>query len=706
MNSLPLAHSPSTSVIRLSGRTLVVARSLWLVICVTVTFTFLFALPYRWALLTRPSPTNLANLTALGLTPTFFAVYSLLWDILIAGIYTILGFIIFWRCGNERLALLAALILVVFGVVSNGTFNAAITSISGLHPALDLLLQTFGVIAWAGFGYFFYLFPDGRFVPGWTRWLGLIWLLMIIPWNYLPGSPWNPVNWPARLFLPVLLSIWVSWVFSQAYRYRRVSNTIQRQQTKWIVFAIAVIFIANMIPLVGLVLVPGFDLMSILEQPTPQSFAFMLISWAVINPAMMVLPIAIAFSIMRYRLWDIDLFISRALVYGALTACVVAAYVVVVGGLSTLFQASGNVFISLVATGIIALLFNPLRLWLQQFVNRLMYGERDDPYKVLSQLSQHLESTQSPDSVLSTIVETIAQTLKLPYAAILLREADTDTLQTAAIFGSPSRHPLTLTLTYQHQSVGELHVAPRSSDEPFTSAERRLLEDIAAQTGVVVHNVRLTSDLQRSREQIVAAREEERLRLRRDLHDGLGPKLAGQTLKLEAAMDALDSETETARALLKESMTESQTLIIEIRRLVYGLRPPALDQLGLLAAIREQASQYQINGLQVTVSAPESLPILPAAVEVAAYRIIQEALTNVARHAQAKTCIVSLSINKDLEIAVTDDGIGFSKTQKAGVGLFSMRERAEEIGGTCVVESTVNKGTRVVARLPLSNSSR
>jgi signal transduction histidine kinase len=297
-------------------------------------------------------------------------------------------------------------------------------------------------------------------------------------------------------------------------------------------------------------------------------------------------------------------------------------------------------------------------------------------------------------------VETIAQTLKLPYAAILL--ADGNTPHAAAVTGSPTKHLLTLKLTHQNQVIGELHIAQRSLDEPFTAAERRLLEDIASQTGIAVHNVRLTADLQRSREQIVSAREEERLRLRRDLHDGLGPKLAGQTLKLEAAMDALDSETETARALLKESMTESQTLITEIRRLVYGLRPPALDQLGLLAAIREQAAQYQTNGLQVAVSAPESLPNLPAAVEVAAYRIIQEALTNVAKHAQARNCTVSLAIDNDLEIVVNDDGVGFPLTRRVGVGLLSMRERAEEIRGTCMIESTTN-GTRVFASLPISS---
>lgn len=698
MNTLSLAQNPSTNVIRLSGRALALARSVWLVICVTATLTFLVALPFRWIQLTNPSPTNLSNLIVLGIAPTFFAAYSILWEIVIAAPFAVVGFIIFKRSGDERIALLTSLFLVVFGVGS-GTITPTMGALVGKHPALDFMYQSFGAISWITFAWFFYLFPTGRFVPGWTRWLALAWTLICIVWNFLPDSPWNPLNWSGWLFGLLVGSFWATWLFSQVYRYWRVSNEIERQQTRWIVFAVALIMIVmSLFSIIG-IFVPGYDLMG-QEQPNPQAFAYMF--WQMpFSPVMSALPIAIAFAIMRYRLWNIDFLINRTLVYGTLTACVVAFYVLVVGGLGALFQSSGNFFFSLLATGVIALIVNPLRLRLQQFVNRLMYGERDDPYKVLSQLSQHLEATQTPDSILSTIVETITRTLKLPYAAILL--ADGKTLQTAAEAGSPTEPFLTLTLTHQNQTIGELRAAQRSANEPFTPVERRLLEDIAAQTGVAVHNVRLTADLQRSREQIVSAREEERLRLRRDLHDGLGPKLAGQTLKLEAAMDALDNETETARALLKESMTESQTLITEIRRLVYGLRPPALDQLGLLSAIREQAAQYQMNGLQVTVSAPDSLPTLPAAVEVAAYRIVQEALTNVSRHARAKTCTVTLAINKDLEIEVRDDGIGLSQTRKPGVGLSSMRERAEEIGGMCVIENAEKGGTRVKARLPLNS---
>jgi signal transduction histidine kinase len=330
-----------------------------------------------------------------------------------------------------------------------------------------------------------------------------------------------------------------------------------------------------------------------------------------------------------------------------------------------------------------------------------MYGDRDDPYAVLSGLGQRLESTLAPDSVLPTIVETIAQTLKLPYAAISFGEADSDKVTVA--YGLPQPHTLALPLRYQHDLIGHLHVARRSPDEPFTPAEQHLLNDIARQIGLAAHNVRLTADLQHSRERLVTAREEERRRLRRDLHDGLGPKLAGQTLKLEAALDSLDGEIETARALLKETLAESQTVIAEIRRLVYDLRPPALDQLGLLSAVREQAAQYQLKGLQITVCVPETLPALPAAVEVAAYRIIQEALTNVARHAQARTCTVSLVLGKDLEIEICDDGRGFPSGARAGVGLSSMRERAEEIGGSWVIEARERGGTRVTAKLPITN---
>ena len=215
---------------------------------------------------------------------------------------------------------------------------------------------------------------------------------------------------------------------------------------------------------------------------------------------------------------------------------------------------------------------------------------------------------------------------------------------------------------------------------------------------------RLTVDLQRSRERLVAAREEERRRLRRDLHDGLGPQLASQTLKLEAARETIRTDPDRAEALLGQLIDKSQGQIAEIRRLVYALRPPALDELGLVGALRETAAQGELSGLRVSFIAPDRLPPLPAAVEVAAYRIIQEALTNVIRHARAGSCRVTLALNEaagTLALEVTDDGLGLPAEVRAGVGLVSMRERAAELGGVCRVEAGPDGGVRVAASLPL-----
>lgn len=403
----------------------------------------------------------------------------------------------------------------------------------------------------------------------------------------------------------------------------------------------------------------------------------------------------------RYRLFDVNLLINRTLVYGALTAIIVGIYALVVGYLGLLFEEeTGNLAIALLVTGLIAVLLQPLRRRLQQGVNRLTYGERDDPYAVLAGLGKSLEATLAPEAVLPTIVETVAQVLKLPYVAITMKQGNEFVL--AAACGSPADHPLTLPLVYQRVTTGQLLVAPRAPGESFSPADWRLLEGIAHQAGVAAHGVCLTADLQRSRELLVTAREEERRRLQRDLHDGLGPGLASLTLKLDAARNLLIHNPVAAGALLLELRAQTQAIIIDIRRLVYDLRPLALDQLGLISAIQEYAASYDsLNRLRITVEAPERLPPLPAAVEAAAYRIVQEALTNVARHAQARTCTIRFRLDDILQLEICDDGAGLPADTRASVGINSMQERAAELGGTCVIESLPTGGTRVLARLPL-----
>jgi two-component system NarL family sensor kinase len=349
-----------------------------------------------------------------------------------------------------------------------------------------------------------------------------------------------------------------------------------------------------------------------------------------------------------------------------------------------------------------------------------MYGERDDPVTVLSRLGQRLEGTLAPDAVLPSLVETVAQTLKLPYVAIeTMNDHGSDSqpvtdsfsngVSSPTIFyGTPQPDAIRLPLVYQSETIGQLLVAPRAPGEPLSPMDRHLLDNIAHQAGMAVHAVNLTADLQRSRQRLVATREEERRRLRRDLHDGLGPNLASQGLKLAAVKQLLENNPTAAIPLLDQVMEQNKSTVADVRRLVYGLRPPALDELGLVAAIRDHVSGMDgKSALQIEITEPtDGLPPLSAAVEVAAYRIVLEALTNVIRHAQARHCTILFSVSRNgpgdvLGIEIQDDGKGIPEAHRAGVGLRSMRERAEEIGGTSVVESTGRQGTCVNVKIPL-----
>lgn len=223
----------------------------------------------------------------------------------------------------------------------------------------------------------------------------------------------------------------------------------------------------------------------------------------------------------------------------------------------------------------------------------------------------------------------------------------------------------------------------------------------------------LTRDLLRSREQLVSAREEERRHLRRDLHDGLGPMLSASLLKVGLVRTLHQRDLETTETLLQQLEAEIETVIGDIRRVVYNLRPPTLDELGLVGALREYVAGFshqagRAAALTVSVEAPAALPALPAAVEVAAYRIVQEAVTNVLRHAQATSCQIHLLVEDTLQITVSDDGTGFEEAERigTGMGLTSMRERAEELGGTFTIGNVVPKGTQIIARLPLADGAR
>jgi two-component system NarL family sensor kinase len=498
------------------------------------------------------------------------------------------------------------------------------------------------------------LFPDGR-LPA-ARWRPVLVLAAVLPGLFMLGRMIDPasMNVPQTgsfpglgnplglaaaapvlrvlggVLVPLLFATFVASLVAAGMRFRRASGQ-DRQQFKWVVFGVA---------LTGAV--AGLAFIVVPDPARPVVGA--------VGVGLLVATIGVA--ILRYRLYDIDVIVNRALVYGALTACVAGAYTGMVVVLGALFQRRGSLTVSLVATGVVALGFAPLRSRLQRGVDQLLYGQRSDPIGVIARLGARLEGASGPQQVLPTLVETVARTLKLPYAAITL-DGDSDSVAPAASHGQLVGDPLRLPLVYQGQPVGQLLLGPRTPGEAFTPADLRLFESLAHQAGVAAYAVRLSTDLQRSRERLVSAREEERRRLRRDLHDGLGPALAGVAFGIQAARNLLGQDPARADALLDQALADTHHSVADIRRLVYDLRPPALDELGLVAALREQAAHFGApttgppgdgTGLQVRVEAPEELPPLPAAVEVASYRIALEGLTNVARHAAATSCILRLGV--------------------------------------------------------------
>lgn len=504
----------------------------------------------------------------------------------------------------------------------------------------------------------------------------------------------NPLGVPAlstpasaaEAVLTVLLAaVFVLGAANLAVRARR-SEDAERRQIAWLVYVVGLETVV-----IGARLVAG------LTDDDPASvWPSTSVLWELVGIAgATLIPVAICVAILRHRLFDIDLVINRTLVYVLLSGCVTGGYILVVGYLGALFPA-GDLPVSVLAAGLVALAFAPLRDRLQSWVNLLTYGERNDPYAALTRLGRRLESTADPGTVLPGIARSIAEALRLPYVAV-------ETSQGARHeHGGPARAAdrVRLPLTHNGERVGGLVLSPRPGDSGFGPRDLRVLQDLARQVAVAVHAVRLSADLRRSRERLVMAREEERRRLRRDLHDGLGPTLAALTMRAEAAHDLVADER--ARRLLAEIVDDAETALADVRTLVDGLRPPALDSLGLAGALRAHATR-QPAGLRVDVHAPHDLPALPAATEAAAYRIATEALANTRRHAGATRSWLRVEIaDGTLRLEISDDGRGIGPEDRdgSGVGLASMRERATELGGSCTIEERPGGGTRVQVELP------
>lgn len=482
-------------------------------------------------------------------------------------------------------------------------------------------------------------------------------------------------------------------------RLRRARDE-HRQQLKWLAYA-------------AVLSVLGFGLSALVHYLPVDAAIYRELSIAISELGVLTVAMAATIAIVRHRLYDIDLIVNRTLVYGALSTLVVAFYILAVGGLSALFREQ-TLAVGLLASGVVAALFQPARQRLQRLVDHRVYGHRDRPADMLNLLGQRLEGATEPERMLPTLVETVAQALRLPYARLSLEASDE--APPAAEVGRRPSVTFGFPLVHQGERIGELRVAPGEPGGSFAPSEHALLEALAAQAGAALRSARLTLALRRSHQHLVASREEERRRLRRDLHDGLGPALASLTLKLDLAHNVLARDPEAVEEVLSERKAQLHDLNADVRRLVYGLRPPVLDALGLRDALREQARQHEHGGLRVSLPTPTELSPLPAAVEVAAYRIVQEALTNVVRHSKARACLVTVAtthgnafagasqpggVGWALSVVIEDDGNGMPPSPRLGVGITSMRERALELGGRFSVDSRARGGTVVSACLPL-----
>lgn len=550
----------------------------------------------------------------------------------------------------------------------------------GFTPAL-----TFGLL----------LYPDGR-LPSRRWWpaaavsgLGLACLAMATAFSLGPlvNHPVadNPLGIPGTgavlrvagaIGQPLVLVGFAAAVASLVARWRRApAGGVERRHISLLALAAGLAL--------GIVLVPSGSG----GTPLPATVAILVV-WALV-------PAAIGVAILRHHLYDIDAALNRSLVYAGLTAAVVALYAVLVWAMARPLGSGTGA--SIVATGVAAAAVLPLRARLQRVVDRAMYGERGDPYAALSRLTTRLQAAAAPGESLAAVAEAIGVSLRLPSVIV---ETSTGVMASHGTATGAQRH--VFDLTHQGEGVGRLVVEGRDR-QPLTARDLALLADLARPAGAAVHSASLADDLRASQRRLVQAREEERRRLRRDLHDGIGPTLAGVALGLDIAASLVDADPDQARSVLADLKAETSGAVDDVRRLVYDLRPPALDELGLLGAVRQQAERLWVRqrGLEVSIDAASTLPQLGAATEVAAYRIAVEAVTNAARHANARHCSVLISADGLLRVEVTDDGTGIAAWTGSGVGIAAMHERAAELGGHCTISPAVPSGTRVLALLPL-----
>ncbi len=555
---------------------------------------------------------------------------------------------------------------------------------------------------WSGVLHFALVFPrPHRFVTSQRRLVAIAYavplflqLAAIVAAGATRGALPALAAWiDGQVILQVVVS--VTALVLLGYSFWRLPDPTSRSQLRWITAAVGLAAVSALLLWFGPEAVGG-------EPLVPRSAVALL---------GLPFPAALAVAVDRHHLFELDRLVNRSLVYGGLTGGIVLTYAATVALIGGMIPGNAPFAIALLGTGAVAVVSLPLRARLQRAVDRLMYGDRDRPDEALRRLGRRLEGSLDPQTVPQTLVDAVADALRSPYVAIEFERDGLSRVQAAhgqvPIDVAGPRELVRVPIVYRGLEVGRLATAARAPSEAFSAADERLLADLARQAAPAVEAVRLTADLRRSREALVATREEERRRLRRDLHDELGPTLAGSAMKLGAARSLIPSDPTRATAMLEDLESNVRSMIDEVRRIARDLRPPALDELGLVGVLRQHVAAFDggtpEHRLRIALDAPDDLPALPAAVEVAGLRIALEGLTNAARHGTADHVTIRLAIEGEwFVVAVIDDGVGIPDGVSPGVGLASMRERADELGGSLEIESAADVGASVVARLPLA----
>jgi signal transduction histidine kinase len=442
---------------------------------------------------------------------------------------------------------------------------------------------------------------------------------------------------------------------------------------------------------IGFGLTFGLSLLTAFFQPIPLAPAGYFVALAFF-------PVALVVAIVKDDLFELNAALNRGLVALVSGVVLLGLYLAAVGGTAALTGTRGPL-VALPAAGLVAVAFAPLRDAVRRLIGHRLFGIGGDPRLLFHRLATRLAASDDPESLMAAVAETATESLRLPYVAVELRAGNE--WRTVEERGRRPAIVETFDIVAGESVVGRLVAAPRRDVKVLSPSDRQLLNDLAGHSGVSARVAALLTELRAAQQRLLVAREAERDRVHRDLHDSIGPSLVGLTLQLEVAAE-LAEDTQLAK-LISRLHAEAARATEDVRRLVRDLRPADLDELGLPAAVAAAAARLRSpNGPEFDLETPTRLPELSKEVEDTAYKICLEAMTNAVRHSGARRCAVRLRASGDenIEVEIADDGTGMAHESGTGTGMRSMRERAAAVGGSLRIESVASAGTRVVAELP------